>query len=1069
MRLFRNKFSMTASAAAVAMAAMSTPVLAQERTYSFSIPSQDMRTSLRSFSRVTGHQITFKGSQVSGKRAPALNGTFAAREGLRRLLTGSGLDATWGKTGVIMVRPMAPTTQTASYVQEAPSQQVAEPAAVEDAASEAEKAPEIVVTGSRIQRASKVDSPVPVVGVGVEDIQASGATELSEVLLDYPAVTSDSNLTNTVNNIQAAGLSTIDLRNLGSDRTLTLIDGRRTVSNRMTQNTVSLSTIPTMFVDNVEIITGGASAVYGSDAIAGVVNIITRKKYDGLKIGGRAGISDKGDSQRYNIDALWGTTLLDDKVSVVLGASYEDEKGLFAHQRPRSLKTVGYTQTADLDPKNQGDLGISYSDLSTTPTSGRFLSSSTTGGGYFVYDERGNLYQTTDTARYGYNTRPEIQLSIPRKSYLGAANLTVDLGKNVEFFAQAQYSKIDTLATRGYLSASETSTYGVLDEYTVGRIARTNPYVPAAIRARASSSGIQWRRRFNDMGTYGTENERETWRGWTGLRGDIGSKWNWEVSYGYGRYHQVQDRSALNLLNLRYALNAEFDPAAPGDLSRVRCIDATARSNGCVPINVFGPNTVSQAATDYIRTNMHLDGLIKQNVVQGYVSGELFDLPAGPVSVAFGAEYRKDWQRSTTDAVTRLGLGSSSFIAEFEGNIKAKEAFAELSVPILKDTPFFHELTLDGAARIGDYNIRNVGTVFSYRVGGGWAPVEGLKFRGQFARSQRAPTITNLYSPLRDDADSVVDPCNGVTATTAGVVATNCRSIPAIAAEIASLGSFTQITQSIKGPSAGNADLKEETANTLTLGAVLTPRAIPGLAFTADYFRIKVKDAINSLSADQIVRECYGNPDGIDTTFCAPITRSPDGQLYQIVNQDLNLNKIVRSGIDFALEYRFAAPEFLSSEGKFDTRILYSRLLDYYTDFEGIDGLIRTNTKGEIGAWNNQGQFQLGYREGPLKLRWKVRYTGKGVDSNIRLNNATTAGSNPPFLHVGDRVRHDFYVSVNVNEDKPSARFYAGVNNAFNSVSPFLPAGTASGGSVNFSGSYDIVGRYFYTGFEVKF
>ena len=1070
MGLIGMGFRASASAAVVAAAMLSTPVMAQERTYNFSIPSQDLRTSLRSFSKVTKQQITFDGRQVKNKRAPALNGTYNAREAMQRLLAGSGLAASWGRTGVIVVKPVV-TAQLASNAMvrsaSAAPLQTTEIAELEEASADPQE--DIVVTGSRIHRSAQTDSPTPVVDIGIEDIQASGATELSEILLDYPAVTTDSNLTNTVDGINAAGLSTVDLRNLGADRTLTLIDGRRTVSNQLTRNTVSLSTIPTMFVSNVEIITGGASAVYGSDAIAGVVNIITRKSYDGFKIGGRVGLSDKGDSPRYNIDALWGTSLLDDRVKLVIGASYENEKGMFARQRARSLETVGYSQAADLNPENQGELGITYSDLSSTTPGGRFLSSSTAGGGYFVYDGRGDLYQTTDIAKYGYNTRGSIQLSIPRKSWLGAANLTVDLGNTVEFFAQGQYSKIDTFANRGFLSANESTTFGVLDELRVGRIPRANPFVPAEIRALASSSGVQWRRRFVELGAYGTDNERETWRGWTGFRGKIGDKWDWEVSYGYGRFHQVQDRYALNLQNLKYALNAEYDPAAPGDLSRVRCVSAVARADGCVPMNIFGAGSISQASADYVKTVMHLDGLVTQNVAQGYISGELFDLPGGPVSVAFGAEYRRDWQRSTTDDVTRLGLGSSSFIAEYEGNIKAKEAFAEISIPVLKDTSFFQELTLDAAARIGDYNIDNVGSIFSYRLGGGWVPVDGLKFRAQFSRSQRAPTVTNLYSPLRDDSDDVVDPCNGVTATTSGVVAQNCRSISAIAAAIADAGVFTQDTQTVKGPSAGNPNLKEETASTLTAGIVLTPRAIPGLAFTVDYFRIKVKDAINALTPDQQIRECYANPSGLDNEFCVPITRTEDGQLSQIINQDMNLNKIVRSGFDIGLDYRFNAPAFLSDNGRFDIRLHYSRLLDYYTDFEGIDGLTRTDSKGEIGAWKNTGQFQLGYREGPLKLRWKARYTGKAVDSNIRLANAEAAGSNPPFLHVGDRVRHDFYASVDVTDNRPGLRLYGGVNNAFNSISPFLPSGTASGGDANISGSYDVVGRYFYAGFEMKF
>lgn len=1074
------------SAIAVSAIFLATPAIAQERAYAFSIPKQDLRASLRSFARVTKQQITFDGAAIRGKQAPALVGDFTARAGLQKLLNGTGLSASWGKSGVIVIRKVGPVLAVAptQLAQPADEQDPAPAAGPAEASADDAAAPggggEILVTGSRIARQVQTDSPVPVVGIGVEDIQSSGSTQLSEILLDYPAVTVDSNAVNTVNNINAAGLSTISLRDLGADRTLTLIDGRRTVTNRFTRNTVSLSTIPTMFVQKVEIITGGASAIYGSDAIAGVVNIITRKNYDGLKIGGRAGISEQGDSARYNVDALFGTKFFDDRASLVLGASYEREDGLFARDREQSRRTISYSTSQDSNPLNQGDLGINLNSNSSSPPSGRFGSSSTplagrptVRAGYFVYDDNGALYQTANQALYGYDTRRDVQLSIPRDSYLGAGRFTFELGSDIEFFANGQYSRIDTTANRGFDSVTSSETFGIADAFTLGNIPRSNPFIPAVIRSTiTSSSGIPFSRRFMELGVYGTDNTRETYRGWTGFNGKLGGNWIWEVSYGYGRFHQGQVRTnAINIQNLKFALNAEFDPAAPGDLSRVRCVDATARANGCVPINLFGAGSVTPAAADYIRANMATDALVTQHTFQGFISGELFQLPAGPLSVALGAEYRRDWQRSITDEVTRQGLGSASFIAEYEGNIKAKEAFAEIGVPILKDTPFFHELTFDAAARIGDYNIENVGSIFSWRVGGGWAPVEGLRFRGQFARSQRAPTITNLYSPLRDDADDVDDPCDGVTNASVGTVAVNCRSIAAIQQQINTSGSFQQATTDIKGPTLGNRFLKEETADTLTLGAVFTPRFVPGISLTVDYFKIEVEDAINSLSADQLVNECYGNDGGIvGNPFCAFITRDGTGQLTQIVNQELNLDRIVRSGYDIGLDYRFNAPTFLSDRGRFDLRLHYSRLLDYYTDFEGMAGLTRTDNAGEIGSWKHSGQAQLGYRQGGLSLRWKARYLGKAVDSNIRLANALAAGSNPPFLYVGDRIKHDFYISQDIEDDQgPDLRVYAGVNNAFNSASPFLPSGTTSGGTTNVSGAYDVVGRYFYVGFEAKF
>jgi len=1062
MSFFRSALRGSIATTALVASALAVPAIAQERTFSFSIPAQDMKSSLRALARASGQQITFDSGALKGKRAPALRGTFTVRDGVARLLAGSGLEASWGRSGVLVVR-------TASRVADASG---AAYAAVPASAAAQEADRDIIVTGSRIARPVVTDSPVPIIGVSEEDIQASGATELSEVLTDYPAVTPGLNLANSTNQINASGVSSVSLRSLGSNRTLTLIDGRRTVSNVLTSNQVSLSSIPQLFVSRVEIITGGASAVYGADAVAGVVNIITRDGYSGARIGGRVGLSSQGDSFRGNLDFLAGERFFDDRVSVMIGASYEKEAGVMAGQRRRSLKSVSYSLAADANPLNQGDLGITRPALSSTTPGGRFLSSSTAGGGYFYYDANGQLARSTNLAVYGWETRPDLQFSTPRTSYIAAGKIGVDLDNDTQFFGHLQYSRVETETERGGAeTASETDTYGVLGEFTVGRISRNNPFVPAAIRALTGSSGLQWRRRFLELGTYTIDNQRETWRGWAGFKGEIADNWKWEVSYGYGRFHQDQIRTnLLNYDNLRNALNAEFDPAAPGDLSRVRCVSAAARAAGCVPINVFGPGAITSGAADYVRAGMKLDALVTQNVLQGYVSGSLFELPAGPVALAFGGEYRRDWQRSITDEVTRLGFGSASFIAEYEGNIKAKEVFVETSIPILADQPFFHRLTLDLAARYGSYNIRNVGKMLSYRAGGEWAPVEDIRFRAQYARAQRAPTVTNLYSPQRDDADTVVDVCDGVTATTAGTIASNCRSVTGIAEAIAADGVFRQASTSIEGPSAGNPGLKEETADTLTLGAVFTPTFARGLSLTVDYFKIKINDAIGSLDGDELLRECYGNPEGIsDNFFCNEITRDPDGQLRRVVNRDLNLNRITRSGIDFAVDYRFNAPQFLSSTGKFDVRLLYSRLLDFKTIFDGVNGVSVSDEKGQIGSWRNQGQAQIGYRDGGFRLRWKARYTGKAVDSNARLAIAEAAGSNPPFLRVGDRWRHDFYASVDVPAGDRDLRLYTGVNNAFNSTSPFLPSGTISGSSQNISGEYDVIGRYFYLGFEAKF
>lgn len=1052
-------------AAGISIAALAVPAQAQAQAQAqareYRIPSGTLRSALDAYARQSGRQVLYKTDDVVRVRSRGATGSFDAAAALDAVLSGTGFSARTDSSGAIaIVRTV--TSQLTSDTSAPDAAQSGD--AGEDSA-------EILVTGSRIARQVQTDSPVPIVAINEEDIQAAGSQELSEILADYPAVTPGLNLANSNSQINGAGTSTISLRSLGTNRTLTLIDGRRAVSNSITSNAVSLSTIPTFFVDRVEIVTGGASAIYGSDAIAGVVNVITRRNFEGLRLGARYGFSPEGGAQRANLTGLAGFKFFGGRGSLIVGAEYEKEEGLMGRDRAYALDSVSYSQTADANPLNQGNLGITRPARSSSVPGGRFLSS--TAPGYFYYDANGNLARSTSSAVYGYETRPDLQISAPRESKLFAAKFDFEFSPSVNFFAQAQFSDIDTVAARGGADTiAYDEVFGLSDEREVGRIPRNNPFVPAQIRALASSSGVQFSRRLTELGNYEVVNDRDTWRAAAGFNGSFGKDWRWELSYGYGRFRQDQDRTNLvNFENFQQAIQAEYDPAFPGDLSRVRCISATARAAGCVPINIFGPNSITPAAADYIRTTMRTIGIVRQDVVQGYLAGSLFELPAGPLSVAVGAEYRHDWQNTVTDDVTRRNIASASFIAEYEGSITAKEAFVELNVPLLKDIPLIQSLSLDAAARYGKYDIRNVGSVFSYRLGGEWTPVNGLRFRGQFSRAQRAPTVTNLYSPARDDADEVADLCSGVRATTVGTIAANCRSIPSVAAQIAANGVFTQTTEDIAGPSSGNINLKEETADTITLGGVLTPAILPGFSLAVDYFDIKVKDAIGSLDGDTILRECLANPSGITNNFfCGEVTRNPtSGQITRILNRDLNLDQITRSGIDFALDYRFDTPAWLSQTAKIDVRLLYSRLLNFYTVFQGVDGVRRSEAKGEVGSWVNQGQAQIGYKNEGFSLRWKARYTGKAVDSLERLAIAQAAGSNPPFLHIDASWRHDFYASLEIPSEKGKLRLYAGVNNAFDKISPFLPSGTDSGSSQNISGEYDVIGRYLYIGAELKF
>lgn len=1030
--------------AGVCVMAVAAPTAAYAQTMAYNIRAGSLRDALDLYARQSGRQVIYRVDEVRGVRSPGARGPLSAEAALRAILAGSGFVARTDPSGAVGIVRMGNGAGLAP---------VPAPVREEVAAESSESA--IVVTGSRIARP---DTIAPTTSVSSLDVQTASATELSEILLDFPAVNSSTNLTNGRDLITAAGLSSINLRGLGSNRTLILIDGRRAISNNLSSNTVSTSTIPTFFVDRVEIITGGASAIYGSDAIAGVVNIITPSRFEGLRLGARYGSSivDGGGDEVMTFSGLAGARFFDDRLSVIVGATYEKEFGLLARDRERARRSVRYLPETNT---------VLTPSLSTSTPGGRFI------GNSFFFDETG-LRRNFVTAENGFETRTDpagVSLSLPREITTVAGKLDFEITEGLDFFAQAQFSDVVSDSLRGAVTVSNTTIFGLLDERTVGRIPRNNPFVPAQIRAAAPSSGITFARRLSEFGSRRVLNDRETLRAWVGFKGRLFGDWTWEASYGYGRYRQDQDRdNVINLERLQFALNAENDPTTPG---AVRCVSAAARAEGCVPINLFGIGSITPQAIDYVRANMELRGVIRQDVVQAFATGSLFDLPGGPLSIALGGEYRRDRQTSETDDITRRNVASSSFVPEFSGSIAAKEVFVEIRAPILADRPFFHRLAIDGAIRLGDYNIQNVGTVLSYRVGGEWAPVDGLRFRGTLARSQRAPDITEVFSPSADDADNVTDVCDNVTAATQGVIADNCRSNPGIAAEIAANGSFQQDTTSIQGPSQGNPTLKEETGDTFTVGAVITPRAVPGLFLTVDYFNIRVTDAISSLDNASILNECYLDPNFPNNAFCNEITRNEEGQLVRILNRELNLNRLIRTGFDIGAGYAFAAPTWLSSNGRFDMSLNYSRLLKDRLVFQGREAVVTEDFRGEIGSWVNRGTGRLSYRQGSFFMSWRTTYTGRAVDSLERVAAARAAGfTDPLFLNIGDRWRHDLYVSIEPEPIRnPRIKIYAGIRNLTDSIGPFLPDGTDSGSFTNYSGQYDVSGRSFYAGVEVRF
>ncbi|MCH1928670.1 TonB-dependent receptor [Shewanella sp. A25] len=965
--------------------------------------------------------------------------------------------------------------------------------AIEDTGEAMEK---VAVTGSRIKRDS-FSLSTPLQGLDAKDIADSGMGSLADILVDQiPALAEGVSSTNSQSSVQNTGLSTIDLRNLGTDRTLTLIDGRRVVSNSYSGNYVSLSTIPAAMVDRVEIITGGASAVYGSDAIAGVVNIITQQNKTGFDINAKGGETTGGGGREATVDLGYGTDFAQNRGYIYASATYDKQYALLATDRSRALyeSSFAYDEAQMCNAMNTVDGDQCMRDISRDDwrersndiVGGRFKSNA------WWYDGS-ELKTDFEEERDGYNGYTTGLLKVPEDTLAAAVKMNYDLSDDVSANVQVQFSR-NTAFRRTDAEGQDyndaelyiDSVTGLPGMIAAGSISPNNPFVPTEIAATAGKS-ISWDRRFQEVGPVESDNERTTLRTWAGLQGSLFDTWTWDASLGYGQFEQRQRRSnEISIRRLRYALDAEY--AADG--VTIQCASEEARAEGCAPVNLFGEGAISQAGADYIRANPYINTDISQFNALGFISGELFEMPAGGVQSAFGVEYRRDTQAVVTDKDMRADAITFNDVPPFEGDITVWEAFGEASLPLLRDADFANKLDLDVSLRLADYSQKNIDLMSSYRAGILWEPIANYALRANYSRSQRAPNITELISPPRGDYDSIRDICDGVTATSTDAGHGNCRLDLGIAASIAANGIFEDEGGSKYSPNAGNENLTEETADTYTLGVTIAPAFLEGLNLAVDYYDIKVSDAIGSLSNEDILAECYNssNPYGATNENCQVITRDSEGQITQIIQQELNLNDIVTRGVDFALAYQWQ----LDGYGELSLKTNWTHVLEFSSSYYGADGLVNDDYVGELdsGIFEDRGTLSLTWSNDDWRIRWSSQYKGAMVDSHNRVEEwktlqaanqdklaagDTSAIANPEtpaFLYYGSYITHDLSVSYTMDVSDAVLRLYGGVNNLFDNQGPWV-ADTGdldATGNGNFSSSYGGgVGRYAFLGAELKY
>ena len=951
---------------------------------------------------------------------------------------------------------------------------------------------EIVVTGSRVRR-KDLTTPAPVTVISREQINSSAVATIGDFLQQQPE--NGSALNTNVNN-GGDGQTQINLRDIGSQRTLVLVDGKRFVNGGVGAGTaVDLNSIPTAAVERVEILKDGGSAVYGSDAIAGVVNIITRKRMDGVELNAFTGASQHNDANVYDINLLAGAQ--GEKGSFMFGAGYFDQKSFFAAARDWAASALSW----DFVAKEEGKSGsgtlpkvrVNALDPSKCSTAlcTKFLATFGPGKKNFIYDPD----QTKPGVSYadGWRVRDP---SIDFFNYQ-AVNYLVTPSQRISLFGNGEYRMADF--ARAYFQATyvqRSSSYLVAPEpfVTTGNpdlvIAANNPYNPFGVPL----TSIQ--RRLTDISGRSGAYDVTTYRVVSGIDGTVGdfagpvSGWFWDASINYGRtYGTATSGGFLNTQRTGPGLGPGFI-----DSSGAHCGTAASPIDNCTPINLFGkPNTITPDMAAQLGAYNGTDlGVTQLFVVGANLSGELFKIASDrPAALAIGYEHRNEFGSFINNPILAAGWDSdtgSPGPSDTRGGFSVNEGYAELVVPLISHVPLAEDIEVQAAARAFRYN--TFGSDWTYKLGARWSPVRDVTLRGTYSTAFRAPNILELYQgqtggffESSNDPCAASGPASGPGATPLGQ---RCAAAPGSAGGAAAANNGITVAQ-VNSVVGGNPALQPEKAKIGTVGAVFEPSMLRGFTLTLDYYNIKMNNLISAYGTQFIVNKCYGSGTAQDTSFCPLITRDgPTGAINRVIDTNTNVGELLTTGLDLGAQYSLP-----TDVGRFLLRFNGTYLLKYdYTDPSGLVIHGAGNYDGQ-GSVISSGSTNMNPR---VKFNAGVNYSLAGFSAGLvghfigpltecSPEGGLVAGANtgPGFCyqHAKDPVTGVEYPSHNVNayatfDALLSYRLVSpvggttlalGVRNLANKAPPRLYDSFLTYADP----SYDFVGRYFYGRIEHRF
>ncbi|OJY68593.1 MAG: hypothetical protein BGP16_04925 [Sphingobium sp. 66-54] len=927
---------------------------------------------------------------------------------------------------------------TASIVASALACATAAQAQDQSGADQGEDRSDIVVTGSRLA-STNLSSPQPVVGIGAEEIARSGAVTAADVVNEMPqlgnafgASNQDISVANRGFNV---GTELINLRGLGAQRTLVLVNGRRHIASDPGTTAVDLNAIPSALIDRIEIVTGANSAVYGADAVSGVVNIILKDRYDGIKATLRSGISGEGDGFERGGSLLHGGSL--GSLRYVVSAEYFKRDPIFGHDRDWIIgdgSSSAYTMGA-------GSSAIGGGRFFTTGPTGTWTYP-TAGGAPVAFDSSTPLYQRV----------LDRNLQVPLERGLLSGRLSYDTSGGTELFLEASYARTSADLTLEPSFFQFAAKQGV-NAYDLGPIPANAPGL-AAFLAATGASGINnaqtQSRRLNEYGVRTSEIDRDLYRAAVGAQGDLG-RFRWQAYYQYGRVDAAQeDGNSIDRNKFYAGLN--------------NCQGAYALS-GCVPINIFGHDTITQQVIDWTLIPDVITRIrSQQHVASAFISGDLLTVAGSPLGAVFGVEYRRESTRAKVHPSLTDGSNATRQIAAASGSTNVKEAFGELRLPLFQDT-----LELNGAARVSDYS--SVGTEVTWNTSATFRPAPFVSFRASYGKATRAPNVGELFSSINTATSVVNDPCANDVSPQDGVI--DAGAAPP-ASCVTQLGAGYIVSQAPGGSptgnrTGGNPNLRSETGRTFSAGAVFRVPSLLRFTGSIDYYDIKLDDVIGSLSPVEVVRQCYVDQSGLPDAFCSLINRNATGNrnITTISTQLFNIADERVRGLD--AQARFSWPLAM---GRMSLGVTYAHLFERSRrEFQGGPN---NDFTGRFDAIRDQANAQLEFSTDSVTLSYGARILGAALKGTSAANLA--AVSDNPALpgnnsnRIPAYVYHDLQATFRAGKDYS---FTLGVKNLTDKQPPlitsFSNSGLSGSASVTAGGIYDTRGRFFYAQVGLEF